>query len=574
MGKISKRDKAFLAFGIIAVISTIITCILFYLPFTAFQSEAMQGIEHFDGRFNYDGDEVLRVFNLMTEGDVAGYVNYTICDFCFSLAYVCSMIFLTVILLKKKTKWLGICVPLLPYIFDTVENVLIMFLLHGYTSVASYIGIFSTLKWIGIIIWVIFVVPLILRATVKNIRDRYNKNTEKIERKAAKLNERKFKKAYNKFSFKHNRFYNLVSYAENFDKKFSELPFCDADSLILCQLAYMNLEYFKGESICDVLKAAKEKEIDLLKVAPYCYEDCVSLLKALENNKRLRDVKIIDADNKLSSEMKYQYGIALFDCKDFVYVACRGTDDHMVGWLEDVDLIYTEALASHKLSIEALTKYAKETDKPIVVGGHSKGGNIAVYISSFCEKEIRDRIIAVYNYDGPGFLERDMADERYKAAISKVQKYCPEFSVFGMVLNNGAEYKTIYSHSSGIWQHYLFNWQINKNDGSLVIADTTCHASKTIRLVIEKVLPTMSFEERALFRHLVARALDGANIFVLADFTIGRIIRMFKVWGRQSAKEQRFLWKLLFKVLKAVPPCQRKANKEIKEYKKGIRIEK
>ena len=129
---------------------------------------------------------------------------------------------------------------------------------------------------------------------------------------------------------------------------------------------------------------------------------------------------------------------------------------------------------------------------------------------------------------------------------------------------NSREYRTIYSHCLGIWQHYTFNWQINKNDGSFVLAERTNHASMTIRLVIEKVLPTMTMDDRRRFRYLVARALDGAGVFVLDDFSVKKIIRMFKVWGCQPWSEQKFLWSILFKVLKAIPSCQRKATRENK----------
>lgn len=41
-----------------------------------------------------------------------------------------------------------------------------------------------------------------------------------------------------------------------------------------------------------------------------------------------------------------------------------------------------------------------------LIGGHSKGGNLAVYASSFCSNDIQDRIGKVYNYDDPGFDEK------------------------------------------------------------------------------------------------------------------------------------------------------------------------
>lgn len=565
MGKLEKSQKILLTIGIVAVVLSIALFVCFRLPVCQFDSDAMKDRGHFDEKIYYDESYVIETANLMTDADVQSNIYYTSIDFAFVTCYFFAMVFLIVPTLKKKVKWIGVCIPLIAAIFDMLENVSIMLVLHKNFALAPCMGAFTALKWVGTLMWTILAVTLAIYEIVKVAKERYNANTERIEKRAKKLYEtRAFKKAYRRYSYKHNRFYNIESFAKEFDKTFAEAPFSDADSLILCQLAYMDLDKVTGVSVCDVLKTAKEKNIPTEKIAPYCHDDCVKILKALEGSRRFAQVKIVDARYALSTDDSCQFGIVLFDLGDFVYIACRGTDDHMIGWLEDVDLIHLDELKSHELTVKAISDYAKMTDKPIILGGHSKGGNMAVYGASFVDKAIKKRILKIYDHDGPG-IRRELTDASEFYLIShKIDKTCPEFSVFGMVLINSREYRTIYSHCLGIWQHYTFNWQINKNDGSFVLAERTNHASMTIRLVIEKVLPTMTMDDRRRFRYLVARALDGAGVFVLDDFSVKKIIRMFKVWGCQPWSEQKFLWSILFKVLKAIPSCQRKATRENK----------
>ena len=37
------------------------------------------------------------------------------------------------------------------------------------------------------------------------------------------------------------------------------------------------------------------------------------------------------------------------------------------------------------------------------MGGHSKGGNLAVYSAVFCGEAVQNQLMRVYNNDGPGF---------------------------------------------------------------------------------------------------------------------------------------------------------------------------
>ena len=104
---------------------------------------------------------------------------------------------------------------------------------------------------------------------------------------------------------------------------------------------------------------------------------------------------------------------------DTIYVAYRGTDTSIVGWKEDLYMSFSDLIPSQIDAVSYLEYISKKIKKPIRVGGHSKGGNLAVYAAAFCSKSIQDKIINVYNNDGPGFSEKVIKTEGYKNIVKK-----------------------------------------------------------------------------------------------------------------------------------------------------------
>lgn len=368
---------------------------------------------------------------------------------------------------------------------------------------------------------------------------------------------------YRELSFKNGAYYDILSYITSFCPSFDEIPFGDADSLVLCQLAYTDLSDFVGKTLAEIA----ENMTDSKKVAPYCHDDCVKVIKALASSPRLGGIKVLSVKERLNKEEQCQYGVTLFDIGSVLYFACRGTDDHMIGWLEDIDLIYQPELRSHELTVADLNEFGLSYDKPIIVGGHSKGGNMAIFAAAFCLPEVQNKITKIYDHDGPGLMPSVMAKDGMQNVLDRIDKTCPELSVFGMIMHEGVPYRVIYSHCKDIYQHYILNWQIDKATGTLVKAEITNRPSKVIRIVVEKVLPTMTEEDRVRFRKYAAAILDGAKIEVLGDFTAKGLLSLVGQMFLQPWSEQKFMWKLLGKILKVIPAAEKEARAEIKQQK-------
>ena len=116
-----------------------------------------------------------------------------------------------------------------------------------------------------------------------------------------------------------------------------------------------------------------------------------------------------------------------------------------------------------KEAVTYLNDVSKLLEGDLMIGGHSKGGNFAMYAASFCDEIIKERIIKVYNNDGPGFRDEIINSEEYKKALPKICSIVPQTSIIGQLLSNEAKQKTIKSNANGIFQHDAMTWEVEKD---------------------------------------------------------------------------------------------------------------
>jgi hypothetical protein len=147
------------------------------------------------------------------------------------------------------------------------------------------------------------------------------------------------------------------------------------------------------------------------------------------------------------------------------YVGFRGTDNTMVGWKEDLNMSFSDAVPSQLSSVGYLEHVAARSRGRIWCGGHSKGGNLAVYASVMAKDEARDRVFCAFTHDGPGFSEKTMQDERWKSSRVAIDKTIPQSSVIGMVFESQEiGYRIVHSDAVGFYQHDPFSWEVDGLD--------------------------------------------------------------------------------------------------------------
>lgn len=101
---------------------------------------------------------------------------------------------------------------------------------------------------------------------------------------------------------------------------------------------------------------------------------------------------------------------------------------------------------------------------PLRVGGHSKGGNLAVYAAAFVGEDVQERILNVFNNDGPGHDLATLESAGYRRIEKKLQTFIPKSSIIGMLLEHGDDYRIVDSDAHGLWQHNPYSWQLNGED--------------------------------------------------------------------------------------------------------------
>ena len=145
------------------------------------------------------------------------------------------------------------------------------------------------------------------------------------------------------------------------------------------------------------------------------------------------------------------------------YVSFRGTDETITGWREDFLMSCQSETAGSKEAVNYMNKVAKILKGKLILGGHSKGGNFAMYAAAFCEAEHKDRIVQVYNNDGPGFREEVIQSSAFREILPKILTVAPQSSIIGQLLSNPAKQHVIHSTAKGILQHDAMTWEAEKD---------------------------------------------------------------------------------------------------------------
>lgn len=298
---------------------------------------------------------------------------------------------------------------------------------------------------------------------------------------------------------------NLLDYlAWRGDLPLERDPFNSVDALLLSCLSYVNFDDIvpgidKGKiTIEDAssrffeLHSQEELAQDrsFINFAP-------SMLKALSESDRFKGAYLRNYINDTDISREVQFSAVEIDTSDGLsFVSFRGTDDTIIGWKEDFNLSYMTVPAENE-AVTYLQKVMKERSGKVRIGGHSKGGHLAVYAAAGAEAGSRERIESVYNFDGPGFNRDAMESENFRSIQSKIVKIIPESSIVGRLLNNSTEPLIVKSSETGILQHNPLSWQLEGK--SFETCGFTDLISDLFDETMTKWLDEMNFEQRKVF---------------------------------------------------------------------------
>lgn len=341
-------------------------------------------------------------------------------------------------------------------------------------------------------------------------------------------------------------------------------PFNEVDNLVLSWLSYVELDDIMPNGICNVevtIKDAAERYFAKHKLEDRLKRNSLTKTSALlfyklQTAKRFCDMKIVNYVNNISVELQQQFSAMTFEVEPgLLYVAFRGTDDTIVGWREDFNMSFLPFVPSQQKAVEYVNESLTGRKEKIIFGGHSKGGNLAVYSGIRCDKKIQKKLIRIYNNDGPGFLTDILNSQEYQQMLPKITTIVPESSVIGMLLGHEESYEIVRSTQKGIMQHDAGTWEIMGKD--FVYLDSFSDGSIFLNHSFKQWIQNLNEEQRKTFVDGLFQLLEAAGAKTTGElYTLGfkNVSSAVKVYsGMDSEMKQMLLsiTKSLFDVMSA-----------------------
>ena len=326
----------------------------------------------------------------------------------------------------------------------------------------------------------------------------------------------------------------------------------DIDCFIMSQISYMNFDGVVGDSPAASFGEAeitiKEASKRLFKLREQASEGLLlsdnndtMLLKGLALSRRFCNMKLAAYVNKCDEEEEKQFSaICIFPGDNTVYISFRGTDDTLVGWKEDLNMSFQSPVPSQIEALEYLKTIAKEFDGKIRLGGHPKGGNLAVYAASFCDLEIQKRIRSVYCFDGPGFINKVLNDSNFGKVEARIHAFVPQSSVVGMLLGHSVPYTVVESVQTGLYQHDPYSWKVIRNN--FICLESISPESRFMDATLEEWIYSMNSEQRREFVEAVYFIIQQTEAKTLLELSVN---------GLKNAK-------LIIKTMRNMEPATKK----------------
>lgn len=321
------------------------------------------------------------------------------------------------------------------------------------------------------------------------------------------------------------------------DITFDEVGINEVDSLIFTELSYIPFEDIVSDlssnekmTISEIGKKFFEMHDENISIGAIIpSKEIVGLLKAVMDTPRFKDVKAWGYVNDIDLKNQCQFCAICFDIGDkLTYVAYRGTDDTLIGWKENFNMAFFTPIPSQKYGAEYLNRVAQRTKGKLFLGGHSKGGNLAVYSALFAAEKVKKRIDCVHNFDGPGFQEDFIKSLEGNPTVSKIITIVPENSTVGMIFDAVGELKAIKSSQKGLRQHDAFSWGIM---GSKLIPASLGKGAKDFHDLLKKWVKKMTREEKidlveALYK--IFTVTDATTLTEISADKMKFLLAMFK----------------------------------------------
>ncbi len=307
-------------------------------------------------------------------------------------------------------------------------------------------------------------------------------------------------------------------------------PFNDIDNLIFTQLSFIDFDSIVP-SFCEsgsiplweaaerLFERHKPEDIEMGILVP---NDIVTLFRKMAEAERFKNLRLTKYISKINYDSPQQFAALTIMLPDgSYYIAFRGTDDTIIGWKEDFNMGFMTSVPSQLDAVKYVTAVSRELTGGIILGGHSKGGNLAVYSGVYCPDEVKDRLIRVYNNDGPGFSKKIIDTEEYANVADRIKTIIPESSVVGIMLEHDEKFTIVKSTQTGLLQHDSFSWEVL--GAQFIVTGERSQYSEISDAAMKAWISDMDTEERILFVDTLFDILQSTDAKTLLDLNANKL---------------------------------------------------
>jgi len=321
---------------------------------------------------------------------------------------------------------------------------------------------------------------------------------------------------------------NLFDYVSwRGDLDFDLIPFNPVDNIVFSQLSYLPMDGIvpgPGKnvtvSVAALAKLYAKQNPGLSASKDATVSRASAVVGAIGMARRYEDCGLFGYVNNTDPDAEKQFSafcavIGRKRSSRKLLVVFRGTDTSFIGWKEDFNMSFVNSVPSQKEAVSYLEEAAKRFSYPLIVAGHSKGGNLAVYASAFCDETTQHRITAVYSNDAPGFHRETIEKKGYRTICGRIHAFVPQSSFVGMLLERGESPTVIKSTAAGLLQHDMHSWEVTRN--GLVGGGELTPQSRLIHSIISEWIEKLGGKRRQQFIEALYKIIVSTNAASLAD---------------------------------------------------------
>lgn len=323
-------------------------------------------------------------------------------------------------------------------------------------------------------------------------------------------------------------------------------PWNEIDSLAMARFAYLifdRIEMDPEETIASLTDKMKD-----FTDSQFRYPGDGDLARGLGASRRFRSFRVTDYQMHNDEKAEKQFSaITVHLPSRKMYLSFLGTDDSLYGWKEDFNLSFMEHIPAQQEALEYVKEVAdKYPDEKMILGGHSKGGNIAIYAGLYAPEPIQDRIEEINNYDGPGFLTSLVEENRENKVVPRIHTYIPQSSVIGRVLEGMTQPEEIHSEEKGIYQHDIYSWQVMRDH--MVRVENDSNTRIVVNGMLREWLIHTTLQQREVFVDGVYEVLSATNCRTFDEFNT-RLLKnmptMLKSFSALDEEERKTIMEMI-----------------------------